>query len=339
MTSEKKTTPSTRKKSPGKNTVKPKRPSANKKRPYVLVTGAGGTLAQLVISRLQQDYQVLALDFRHKPEISACADSFCVQFTKREFEDIFRQYPVESVIHLGRIGAQQLNRENRYNANVIGSKKLLDLCVKYQVKRVMVMSTYHVYGAHPYNPALLSEEAPLKAAELTMDLVDSVELENLAAIYLWKNPEINVTILRPCNIVGPGVNNTMSRLLSSTRAPWILGFSPMMQFMHVDDAAAAVVSCFRQPGSGIFNLAPDDWVSYTSALDACGCRRVPIPPLPGNVPLLASRLLGWKSFPPYLVNYFKYPVIIDGALFRDRFGFEARYSLREIFSHYREFKE
>ena len=311
----------------------------NDKRPYILITGAGGALAQLVMSRLKHDYRIIALDFRHRTEISACEDSFCVQFTKREFEDIFRRYPIEGVIHLGRISARQLNRESRYNANVIGSKKLLDMCVKYGVKRVLMMSTYHVYGAHPYNPALIDEDAPLKAAGLTTDLVDSVELENLAAIYLWKHPELNVTVLRPCNIVGPGVNNTMSRLLSGRIAPWVVGFSPIMQFIHVDDAAAAVASCFRQPGSGIYNLAPDDWVSYARAIEESGCRRLPIPSMPEGAAFRFSRLLRWRAFPSYLVNYFKYPVVIDGSRFRDSFGFAPRYSLREIFAHYREFKE
>lgn len=308
-------------------------------RPWILITGAGGTLAQLVISRLKEDYRIIALDFRHKPDIRGCEDSYCVQFTKREFEDIFRKYPISGVIHLGRISAQQQNRASRYNANVIGSKKLLDLCVQYGVSQVQVLSTYHVYGAHPYNPALLDEDAPLKAAELTMDLVDSVELENLAAIYLWRNPEINVTVLRPCNIVGPGINNTMARLLSSHWAPWVVGFSPMMQFMHVDDAASAVARSFRKKQRGIFNVAPDDWVSYTKALEASSCRRFPIASMPESAPHRISRLLGWRSFPRHLVNYFKYPVIIDGSLFRDTFGFEPRYSLNEIFAHYRESKD
>ena len=333
--------PSSGARRPASKVKSSKRPASAKvgKRPYVLVTGAGGALAQLVMSRLKRDYRVIALDFRHRPEISACEDSFCVQFTRREFEDIFRRYPIEGVIHLGRISAQQLSRESRYNANVIGSKKLFDLCVKYGVKRVLMMSTYHVYGAHPYNPALIDEDAPLKAAGLTTDLVDSVELENLAAIYLWKHPELNVTVLRPCNTVGPGVNNTMSRLLAGKIAPWIVGFSPVMQFMHVDDAAAAVASCYRQPGSGIYNLAPDDWVSYSRALEEAGCVRLPVPSMPEGAAYRASRILRWRAVPPYLVNYFKYPVVIDGARFREEFGFKPRYSLREIFAHYREFKD
>lgn len=331
-----KNTQAPRKKAARKKT--PAKKAAVRRKPQILVTGAGGALAQRTIQRLKHHYDIIALDFRHRPEIGACKASYCVQFTRREFEDIFRQHRIDGVLHLGRVGAQQETRTSRYNANVIGTKRLLDLCVKYGVKQVLVLSTYHVYGAHPYNPALIVEDAPLKAAELTMDLVDSVELENLAAIYLWKHPSLNVCVLRPCNIVGPGVNNTMSRLLSRQLAPWVFGFSPMMQFMHVDDMADAIAACYRKHRRGVFNVAPDDWVAYTRALDECGCRKVPIPPVPDTVPKFISNLLGWRSFPRHLVNYLKYPVVIDGSLFRETFDFQPQYNLREIFAHYRESK-
>ena len=265
--------------------------------------------------------------------------SYRVEYNKRGFEDIFRKHKLEAVIHLGRMGLYESTHRNRYNHNVLGTQRLLDLCHKYDVRKVVVLSTYYVYGASPYNPALLTEEAPLKASELTMDLVDSVELENLANIYLWKYPELNITILRPCNISGPGVLNSLSLLLSSKMAPVLMGFSPMMQFIHVEDMAHAVTLAFKQNKPGIYNVSTDDWVSYQEAVTQCGCRRMPIPSIPEGLPKLISKRMNWKGWPPYLVNYYKYPVIIDGSLFNKTFGFKPRRSLDDIFSYYREKKE
>lgn len=312
--------------------------SAEKNEPEILVTGAGGTLAQLVISQLRAKHKIVAVDFRHKPQIGSDISSYKLDLNKRAFEDVFRNHNIKKVIHLGRIGAQQSTREARYNANVIGTQKLLDYCAKYKVEQVIVMSTYYVYGANAYNPALIEEDAPLKAAEITMDLVDSVELENLANIYLWKHPEINVTVLRPCNIVGPGINNTMSQLLSSKRAPFLIGFSPLMQFIHVEDMAEAIVRTMEVGASGIYNVAPDDWVSYHKVLELSACKRFPIPAVPLSNARRMSRLLSWKIFPYHLVNYFKYPVIIDSKRFKDTFDFEPKYQMEEIFTYYREMK-
>jgi len=203
---------------------------------------------------------------------------------KRGFEDLFRRFQFQGVIHLGRIMSSQETRLRRYNANVLGTDRLLSLSDQYGVSRVIVLSTYHVYGANPYNPALIDESYPLKSAGLTMDLVDSVELENLATIYLWRNPNLNITLLRPCNIVGPGVRNTMSSLLSARYAPTMAGFSPMMQFIHSEDMANAIETAFRNRIPGIFNIAPHDWVSYRKALEECGCRPVPIPSVPPVLP-------------------------------------------------------
>lgn len=308
-------------------------------RPAVMVTGAGGALGQHVVRRLRRDFQVIAVDFRHKPELGGDVHGYKADFNKREFEDIFRRHKPVGVIHLGRILVSQGNRASRYAANVLGTQKLFDLCVKYNVGQVLVLSTYHVYGAHPYNPALIEEDAPLKATEIASDLVDSVELENLSMIYLWKHPELHMTLLRPCNVLGPGVNNTMSRILGSRFAPWLIGFSPVMQFMHVEDMADAIEVAFRKNHPGVYNVAPEDWVAYDRALARCGCRKLPIPSVPNNVPKAISSALGWKSFPLYLVNYFKFPVVIDGSLFRRTFGFQPRYSLEETFAHYREQKE
>lgn len=304
----------------------------------VLITGAGGALAQQVVSRLKGKHKLVVVDFRHRPSIGSDIPSYKMDFNKRAFEDIFKKHKIKSVIHLGRIGPQQSTLANRYNANVLGTQKLLDFCVKYGVTNTLILSTYHVYGAHAYNPALIEEDAPLKAAEITMNLVDSVELENLCNIYLWKNPELNITILRPCNILGPGINNTMSQLLLGRYAPWLVGFSPMMQFIHIEDMTDAIIQGFEKNKSGIYNVAPADCVAYTKALELSNCRKFPILSIPPNIPRAFSRVTGWRKFPVHLVNFFKYPVIIDGTQFKEKFDFEPRYSPEEIFSYYREMK-
>ncbi|MDK9557697.1 SDR family oxidoreductase [Marinobacter sp. M216] len=309
------------------------------RRPHILVTGAAGALAQQVINQLRDHCDLVAVDFREQVYLGDDIPSYCIDFNKRVFEDLFRRYEFDGVIHLGRIMSSQLTRMRRYNANVLGTQKLLDLSHKYGIKRVVVLSTFHVYGAVAYNPALIDESAPLKSAGLSADLIDSVELENLANIYLWRYPELNITILRPCNIVGPGVKNSISTLLASERAPVLAGFSPMMQFIHIDDMADAIVLAYKRPVRGVFNVAPQDWVAYQHALKLCSCRRIPIPSVPPVLPSLILRTLNLKSFPSYLMAFFKYPVVIDGRAFAKEFGFEPKRPLKEIFRFYRDNKK
>ena len=308
------------------------------RRPHILITGAAGALAQQVIEQLRDTCDLVAVDFREQVYLGDDIPSYCIDFNKRVFEDLFRRYQFDGVIHMGRIMSSQLTRMRRYNANVLGTQKLLDLSHKYGIKRVVVLSTFHVYGAVAYNPALIDEAAPLKSAGLSADLIDSVELENLANIYLWRYPELNITILRPCNIVGPGGRNTISTLLASERAPVLAGFSPMMQFIHIDDMADAIVLAYKKPTRGVYNVAPQDWVAYQHALKLCGCKRIQVPSIPPMVPKMILGTLKLKSFPSYLMAFFKYPVVIDGRAFVNEFGFEPKRPLKEIFRFYRENK-
>lgn len=309
-------------------------------RKTVLITGAGGALAQRVIAKLQGHCDLVAIDFRRKVDTDPEVPSYFVAMHKRGFEDVFAAHRFDAVLHLGRFFAHEKDRFARYNTNVLGTKRLLDLARKYGVHQVLIHSTYFVYGASPYNPALMDEGEPLKASEVTQDLVDSVELESLANIYMWKHRELHITILRPCNVLGPGVRNTMSILLSRPIVPVLLGFAPLMQFVHVDDMAEAIVLAFEKNHPGIYNVAPDDYVPYPEAAEQCGCRKLPVPSVPPALPRAISSALNWNAFfPPYLINYFKYPVILDGALFRERFGWKPRRTLNDIFSYYRKQKQ
>jgi len=308
-------------------------------RPGILVTGARGALAQQVITRLKSDYRLVVVDFRRRVILDEDIPSYFVHINKRGFEDIFRSHKLDAVIHLGRMSTDELNRFSRYNANVLGTQKLLNLCLKYEVRQVLILSTFHVYGANAYNPALLDEDAPLKASELTKNMVDSVELENLAHIYLWKHPELNITILRPCNIVGPGIRNSISLLLSHRFAPVLFGFSPMMQFIHVGDMTEAIAVAFKKNRPGIYNVASEDCIPFQDAVRNCGGKRMFLPSIPNALPELYSQLFGRKTFPSYLINYFKYPVIIDGRLFAGTFSFKPNRTLEYIFAHYRRKKQ
>ncbi|CAM2068843.1 NAD-dependent epimerase/dehydratase family protein [Sulfidibacter corallicola] len=304
----------------------------------VLVTGAAGSLAGAIIRRLKPHCDIVAVDFRKRVDLEHEIPSYKVDFNKRGFEDVFRNHDIDAVIHIGRVSTEESNLTGRYNANVLGTQRLLKLALKYDIRQVVVLSTFFVYGANAQNPSLLTEDAPLKASGLTLDMVDSVELENLCNIYMWKHPNLHITILRPCHIAGPGVRNTISRLLSSRIAPVLLGFSPLMQFLHVEDMAGAVVLAFEKNQPGIYNVAPHDWITYQDALLACDCTRFPLISIPPIIPEQVTKIFNWKSFPSHLLNYFKYPVIIDGSLFVKTFGFEPRFGLKDIFEHYREGK-
>lgn len=318
-----------------RNKAKAPRGIGSEKRGKVLVTGAAGGLAQHVIAMLKESYDVVGVEFRGLQTDYPDTVDYVVDFNARPFEDVFREHGFTAVIHLGRIRFTQSTRNRRYSANVVGTARLLRLALKYGVEKVVAMSTFHVYGADARNPSLIDEEYPMRAANLMPELVDAVELENLFNIHLYKHPELNITILRPCNIAGPGINNQISQMLEQPVAPCLVGFSPLMQFIHVEDMAAAVVRSFERNHPGVYNVAPDDYVSYQDALQLAGCRRLFLPSVPPALARRAVRALGRYGPPDYMIDFFKYAVVIDGALFARTFDFEPQHSLSDLLGHYR----
>lgn len=309
-----------------------------RRREKILITGAAGALAKYVIDKLQADYQIIGVDFRGLKAMHPDTVDYEVDFNKRSFEDVFREHEFVAVLHLGRIKISELDRGRRFSSNVIGTERLLRLALKYGVEQVLVLSTYHVYGADPHNPSLIDESFPLKAAGHAQELVDAVELENLANIYLYKHPELNITVLRPCNIAGAGINNSISRMLAQPLAPCVAGFTPLMQFIHVEDMASAVVASLMQNKPGVYNVAPDDWVAYQDALELAGCRRLFLPSIPPVLTRSLAGAMGRFAPPSYLIDFFKYAVVIDAQKFSNTFDFKPVYSFDGIFAHYRDSK-
>src|SRR5690606_36101402 len=120
----------------------------------------------------------------------------------------------------------------RFKTNVLGTRNLLELSLRYGVRNLIVFSTYHVYGAHIHNHVHIREHEPLRASQTFPELVDAIELDHAATTFMWQHREMRLVILRPVNVVGTRINNTITQLLRAEVCPKLLGFDPLMQFIH-----------------------------------------------------------------------------------------------------------
>lgn len=292
----------------------------------ILITGVSGALARVVTELLAPGNEIVGVDVRPLPPGRPFEGEFhCVRYTQRKMTEIFRRHKPEVVIHLGRIrGTQVASTSYRYNQNVLGTRNLLDLSLKHGARRVVVLSTYHVYGAHQHNHVGITEDHPLRASQIFPQLADAVELDHAATSYLWRYRRLETVVLRPCNIVGPSLNNMISRLLRARAVPRLLGYDPMMQMLHERDAARAICLAVDSERWGIYNVAGEGAVPWSKAIQYAGARAAPIPhfmayPLVGS--LSALNLL----FPKHLMDYFRYPTVISDKAFREDFGYVPQY--------------
>lgn len=293
-----------------------------------LITGIAGGLAQRVAERLlARGEDVVGVDYRPVADMPAHLRSMTVHrasYNKTAIEDVFRRHRVERVLHLGRVGNLSEDVEKRFELNVIGTQKLMSLCVQHGVGSLIVLSTFHIYGAHPRNHVPISEDDPLRAGPDFPEIADAIQLDNMATTWIYKHREVRTVVLRSTNVVGPNIQNTMSKFLRMRRIPTLAGYNPMTQFVHEDDLASAVVLAGGGTHEGVYNVAGGAVLPWRTALELAGARPVPLPSS-----LVSRYIRTFSPFPEYLVNFFKYPCVITDASFRRDFNWRPEVGIRE----------
>jgi UDP-glucose 4-epimerase len=295
----------------------------------VLVTGISGHLGRALAKLLHTETRVVGVDRRPFPGKPKDIDHHEVDLRKARVEDAFRRNAVEAVIHQGIMHDPRMPFTEAHSFNVLGTQRILDLCVRHGVRKVVVLSSANVYGPRPDNSNFLPEEAPLMAADRYSDFRDLVELDMYAQSFMWKYPALETVILRPVNIVGPTVKNAPSNYLRMETPLTLLGFDPMLQLIHEEDVCRALVLALRPGLRGVFNVTGPGEVPLSAVLRTLGRRPLPVPhPL---LRALVRRAFEARltSFPPEELDHIQYLCVVDGSRFAHEAGWTPRYTLRE----------
>src|SRR4051812_10529983 len=193
----------------------------------VLITGIAGGLAQRVGERLiARGQAVVGVDYRPTATLGgvlADVPVYQANYNKTGLEDVFRHHEFDTVLHLGRVGNLKEEVGKRFDLNVLGSRKLMNLCLSYRVRRLVVLSTFHIYGAHPHNHSPISEDEPLRAGVEFPQLADAIQLDSMATTWVYQHQAQDIVVLRPCNVIGPTLHNTMSHFLRERTVPRLAG--------------------------------------------------------------------------------------------------------------------
>ena len=301
----------------------------------VLITGIAGGQGRLLARRLLENYEVCGVDRvaweGHPREIAV----HTVDLRKKRFEDVIRTELPTAVVHMGFIRHFRAGQSVRHDVNVRGTKQLLDHCVNHGVQALLVLSSSYVYGAFPENPYYMDEDSPLSASRSYPEIRDLVEVDTLASAFLWRYPHIRTCVLRPVNVLGYYVRSMVSQYLRESRIPTVMGFDPMMQFIHEEDLSEAIALTLEHGLQGVFNVTGPGEVPLHTAIRETGGTALPMPEL--IIRPLFERLFRWGllPYPPGAIDYLKYPITVSGNRFVDATNFRPLFSLEEIFQSLR----
>jgi nucleoside-diphosphate-sugar epimerase len=191
------------------------------------------------------------------------------------------------------------------------ARRILDAAGDAGVPHVVVLSSATVYGAWANNPVPLTEDAPLRPNPGVPFAAERAEIERLTSEWREAHPGATAAALRPARVAAPGERDWLVRVLRPAPTMPETADEPPVQFVDLDDVAAAVDVARRRRLDGAYNVAPEGSIPGEQVRSLVG--------VPPKVPLperIASRVLRWGfrwglgPTPPELVPYVLHPWVV-----------------------------
>lgn len=300
----------------------------------VLITGISGAHARMIAERLLGlGHDIVGVDRRPWPDPPAGIRVYQADVRKRPAADVFRSEKPEVVIHMATITHFSASREERLRINLQGTRIVFELCHEHGVQHAIFVGRHTIYGAAPDAPLYRCEDEPPLAVTTFPELADLVAADLFACTALWRWPSLRTTVLRLVYTLGPSHRGTLANFLEGPRVPMLLGFDPLFQFMHDEDAADAIVLAVQHQLSGVYNVAGPPPVPLSILCRGTGRSAIPIPePL---FPLVIGRF-GLPHLPPGAASHIKHPIVVDAAAFRKATGFQHRFDAHSVMTSFRD---
>jgi UDP-glucose 4-epimerase len=300
----------------------------------ILIPGISGRLARMVAERLHGKGHVVAgIDRRPWGGAPRGVIVHEHDIRKRAAEEVFRRFRPDAVIHMATVTHLVATSEDRYRINLVGTRAVFDHCARYGAKRAIFVGRHTYYGASSDSPLYHAEEDPPLAISTFPELADLVAADLYAGSALWRYPELETTVLRLCYTLGPSMHGTLGTFMAGKRAPTVLGYDPLFQFMHEADAADAIVASLEAGGRGVYNVAGPPPLPLSLLVRSAG--RTPVP-LPEWLFARLSGKFGLPRLPAGALAHLKYSVVVDPARFRALTGFVAAHDEEACIAAYRD---
>jgi len=305
----------------------------------VLVTGSAGYLGSQVLARLAQrhDLDVIALDLRQPAQRLPNVNYQVADIRSIEVDSIVARYQPDVVVHLASIVTPGKNssREFEYSVDVVGSRNLLEACVRNKVRRIIVSSSGAAYGYHADNPAWLKEGDAVRGNQSFAYSWHKRLVEEMLAEYREQQPQLEQIILRIGTILGATVNNQITDLFKKPRLIAIRGSDSPFVFIHDQDVVGAILHGIDSSSTGIFNVAGDGKLSIFEIATRLDKRCLVLPAWLLRSALWLLKKLGLTQYGPEQLDFLRYRPVLDNTRLKTVFGYVPKLSSSEVFDLWR----
>lgn len=235
---------------------------------------------------------------------------------------------IDTLIHAALFSGPTRNQHTHHETESIGTFHILNACAEAKIKNLIVNSSTFVYGALPKNPNYLKETRTL-VSQRQYFVNTRIDVETQIQDYAQTYTNCRVIVLRFAPILGPNSTNIRAQYFLSGIVPSVLGYDPLLQFIHEDDALKALFTALKSKESGIFNIVGKGVISLSTGVHLAGKIPVPFPFQMCEIFFSAGYYSYIWNLPKDMVPYFQYLCVADGSKAKIKLGFVPQYSSRQ----------
>jgi UDP-glucose 4-epimerase len=250
------------------------------------------------------------------------------------------------VVHLAYLIMGSRSQSRR--TNLVGTRNVIEATVAApRPRRFVYTSSLAAYGYHADNPVPLTEEVATRGSAEHYYSQEKAECEAILA-ELIAGSQLQVYILRPCVVAGPGATALADALpwnqfgarvsgivrtagrVSTLLRPILPDPGVPLQLVHHDDVASAITAAVLGRGKpGAYNLAGDGTISFSDVAQAAGGRGIRVP---HAAVLAASGMLARLPMVPAMAEWVhagRTPMLMDTRKAKRDLGWRPRYTSKE----------
>jgi UDP-glucose 4-epimerase len=302
---------------------------------YVITGGAGYIGSRLVdfLSRRDDTEKIVVCDVASPRSYVPKSEFERVDVRDRDgVRATLERARPDAVVHLAFILNPSHDEALMYDVDVNGTHNVLEAAAGAGTQQVLVTSSGVAYGAFPDNPVPLTEEHPVRGVSAFSYARDKTESDRICQLWAAKYPERTMTIVRPCIVFGPNVNNYLVRLW--TKQPFAADPGTLdndIQFVHEDDVVEAITALLLGRYGGAFNVAGDGVMTSRECAEMIGSpiRRMRVRAYRGLARAMWNLRL--SEAPPGSVDFALYPWIVSNDKLKRETGWSPRHTTRETF--------
>jgi len=304
---------------------------------YLITGGSGYIGSRLVEILAARDDVEGILDLDVRPPARPQAKTRFVQGDVRDaaqVRELLESERVDALVHLAFVLNPIRDEARMYDIDVNGTAAVLRAASEAGTEQVLVTSSATAYGAFPDNPKPIAEDWPVRGQPDFSYARHKADADRICQLWALEHPDRAMTIVRPCIVFGPNVDNYISRTWeNSAFLPILDGVDEEFQLVHEDDVVSAIIGLLDARAAGAFNVAGDGTLTWGKSAEMIGLKtRV--------MSMKATRRLyaaAWSlhaprvESPPGNLNFIRYPWVVSNDKLKSTIGWQPTATTREVF--------